>query len=115
MSLIIKKKKLKLYQTILKIDNTDNEIIIQYLLLVKQIRGLNDKEPNPVVEIFSYINHFSPEQFNKNFLDITSKKYSSMDKLLLFLQSILGQNWIEATFNERKKFINFFNSTINRI
>ena len=35
-----------------------------------------------------------------------------MDKLLLFLKNILNQNWVEATFNERKKFVNYLNTTI---
>ena len=107
-----KEKKLKLFQSILQIDNTQSEIIIEYLLLVKQIRGLNDNKLNPIVEIFTYINHIPLKEFNTNFLDITKKEYSSIDKLLLFLNNILNQNWIKATFNERKKFINFLNTLI---
>ena len=107
-----KEKKLKLYQSILQIDNTEREIVLQYLLLVKQIKGLNDKEPNPIMEIFTYINHFPPKQFNENFNDITEKKYSSLDKLLFFLKKVLSQNWLYTSFDERKQFIKFFNITI---
>ena len=52
-------EKLKLYQSILKIDNTNKEILLKYLLLVRQIRGVKDQNPNPVIEIFTYFNHFS--------------------------------------------------------
>ena len=82
------------------------------MLLVRQIRGVKDQNPNPVIEIFTYLNHFSPLKFNKNFVDITEKKHSSIDKLLLFFQNILSQNWGKATFDNRKKFIKFLNVTI---
>ena len=103
---------LKLYQSILKIDSTNKEILLKYLLLVRHIRGVKDQNPNLVIEIFTYFNHFSPLEFNKNFVDITEKKHSSIDKLLLFFQNILSQNWGKATFDNRKKFIKFLNVTI---
>ena len=52
------------------------EILLKYLLLVRQIRGVKDQNPNPVIVIFTYLNHFSPLKFNKNFVDITEKKHS---------------------------------------
>ena len=57
-----KEKQLKLFKDALKIDNTNRQIVNQYLLLVKQIRDITDKKENPVVEIMTYIHHFPPEQ-----------------------------------------------------
>ena len=103
-----KERKYDLYKKILKIDNTDRDIVLQYLLLVKQIRKPTDKNPNPVVEIMTYIHHFPLEQFNKIFVGFAEKKISSMGKLLLFLKKILNKDWTLSTFEERKAFINFF-------
>ena len=61
-------KKFELYKSILKIDNTDRNIIHQYLLLIKQIRKKTDKTENLKAEIISYIHHFPPTQFNKDFI-----------------------------------------------
>ena len=101
-------KKYKLYIQILKIDNTDRNIVLKYLLLAKQIRKVTDKEDNPVVQIMSYINHFPPEQFNKEFAGFGKKEKSSMEKLLTFLDEILSKNWIETTYEEREKAVRFF-------
>ena len=56
-------KKKELYKDILKIDNTDRNNVLQYLLLVKQMRKLSDKKENIVIEIMPYIHHFPPKQF----------------------------------------------------
>ena len=101
-------KKYKLYIQILKIDNTDRNIVLKYLLLAKKIRKVTDKEDNPVVQIMSYINLFPPEQFNKEFAGFAKKEKSSMEKLLTFLDEILSKNWIETTYEEREKAVRFF-------
>ena len=101
-------KKYKLYKDILKVDNTEREIVRQYLLLVKQIRKKTDKEDNPVIQIMSYIHHFPPEQFNKDFIGFGKKENSSMETLLLFLNTILSKDWAKATFEERRDAANFF-------
>lgn len=103
-----KEKKLSFYKDILNIDNTNRDILSQYLLLVKDIRNLTDDNPNPVVEIMTYIHHFPPEQFNQDFAGYAEKKNSSMEKLLLVLKKILSKDWIEATFEEKKDTFNFF-------
>ena len=103
-----KEKQLKLYKDILNIVNTDRKIIYQYLLLVKQIRKITDKKENPVVEIMTFIHHFPPEQYNKEFVGYAEKKYSSMEKILLILNKILSKHWKKTTFEERREATLFF-------
>ena len=104
---------LKIYKEILKINNTDKEIVFKYLLLFKKI---NEKKMDKSIiktEFSDYINHFQPKQFNDNFSDIIIKKYSSMEKLNLVIQKILSQDWIKTNYEKRKEALLFFNETIN--
>ena len=107
-----KEKKYELYKQILKIDNTDKRILLDYLLIVKQRQKINDISISPEEEIKSYINHFPPNEFNKYFNDIAIKEHSSIEKLLLIFEKILSQDWIETTFEKRREAYNFFIQTI---
>ena len=69
-----KEKQLELYQNILNIDNTKEEIVMDYLLLLKQIRKLENNDPNPLIEIMKFKNHFSPNKFNEHFSFIEKKR-----------------------------------------
>ena len=108
-----KEKKFELYKDILKIDNTNRDIVLQYLLLVKQIRKMTDDDPNPVVEIMTYIHHFPVEQYNKDFIGFGEKKNSSMGKILLFFKKIISKDWIKTTFEEKKEFFSFILKVLN--
>ena len=75
---------------------------------MKDIRKITDKHENPVVEIMTFIHHFPPEQYNKEFFGFAEKKYSSMEKILLILNKILSKPWIKTTFEEKREAVNFF-------
>ena len=107
-----KEKQLKLFKDALKIDNTNRQIVNQYLLLVKQIRDITDKKENPVIEIMTYIHHFPPEQFNKDFFGFAEKKISSMGKILLILNKILSEEWNEAKYEKKKEAASFLLNAI---
>ena len=69
-----KEKQLELYQNILNIDNTKGEIVMDYLLLLKQIRKMDDNDPNPLIEIMNFKNYFSTNKFNEHFSFIEKKR-----------------------------------------
>ena len=98
-------KKYDLYKQILKIDNTDSNILLEYLLLVnknQKIKGINKGQEE---EIKSYINHFPQSEFNKHFKSIVVKEHSSIEK-------ILSEDWIKTTFEKRREAYDFFLQTI---
>ena len=104
-------KKYDLYKQILKIDNTDSNILLEYLLLVNQnqkIKGINKGQE----EIKSYINHFPPSEFNKHFKSIVVKEHSSIEKILIVFTKILSEDWIKTTFEKRREAYDFFLQTI---
>ena len=105
-------KKYNLYKKILKIDNTDSNILLEYLLLVNQnqkIKGINKGQEE---EINSYINHFPPSEFNKHFKSIVVKEHSSIEKILIVFTKILSEDWIKTTFEKRREAYDFFLQTI---
>ena len=103
-----KEIKYLIYKDILKIDNTDRNIVRQYLLLVKEIRKITNKDQSLIEEIKMYINHFPPEEFNKYFGDFCEKKTSSMSKILMILKKILSKDWVNTSYEEKKSIISFF-------
>ena len=107
-----KEKQLELYQNILNIDNTKGEIVMDYLLLLKQIRKLEDNDPNPLIEIMKFKNHFSPNKFNEHFSFIEKKKNSSIEKLILIIKEILSRDWIKASIKEKNEIFKFFNKAM---
>ena len=107
-----KELKYLIYKDILKIDNTDRNIVRQYLLLMKEIRKTIDKDQNLIEEINTYINHFPPKEFNKDFAEFCEKETSSMSKILIILEKILSQDWINANYEEKKSAISFFYNVI---
>ena len=104
-----KEKQLELYQNILNIDNTKEEIVMDYLLLLKQMRKLDDNEPNPLIEIMNYKNYFSTNKFNEHFSFIEKKMNSSIEKLLIIIKEILNREWIKASIKEKNEILKFFN------
>ena len=59
-------KLLNLYEDLLKINNTEKAIVLNYLQFIKK---LYEKDSNKKIEIFSnYINHFSPKEGTLIFL-----------------------------------------------
>ena len=107
-----KEKQLELYQNILNIDNTKGEIVMDYLLLLKQIRKLENNDPNPLIEIMKFKNHFSPNKFNEHFSFIEKKKNSSIEKLILIIKEILSRDWIKASIKEKNEIFKFFNKAM---
>ena len=103
-----KEKQLELYQNILNIDNTKEEIVMDYLLLLKQMTKLDDNEPNPLIEIMNYKNYFSTNKFNEHFSFIEKKKNSSIEKLLIIIKEILNREWIKASIKEKNEIVKFF-------
>ena len=59
-------KLLNLYEDLLKINNTEKAIVLNYLQFIKK---LYEKDSNKQKEIFiNYINHFSPKEGTLIFL-----------------------------------------------
>ena len=106
--------KLQLYKEVIKLDNTDRNILRQYLLLFKKLRKTTDEKESLKAEIMTYINYFPPEEFNKDFSDYGKKEISSMGKLLLFLNEILKKDWSETTYEERRVTSKYFLNTIKQ-
>ena len=104
-------KLLDLYKEILNINNTDREIILQYLKLLK-IKNEKEKA-QPIEEYKKYINHFPKTDWNNNFSEIIKKDTSSLEKLELVLQKILCVNSLEMNRKNKSEIIAFFNKYIN--
>ena len=104
-----KEKQLELYQNILIIDNTKEDIVMDYLLLLKQMPKLDDNKSNPLIEIMNYKNYFSTNKFTEHFSFIEKKKNSSIEKLLIIIKEILNREWIKASIKEKNEIVKFFN------
>ena len=104
-------KLLDLYKEILNINNTDREIVLQYLKLLK-IKNEKEKA-QPIEEYKKYINHLPKIEWNNNFSEIIHKNTSSLEKLELVLQKILSLNSLEMNRKNKSEIIVFLYKYIN--
>ena len=72
------------------------------------MRKLSDKKDNIVIEIMPYIHHFPPKQFNEVFDGFAENDNSSMEKMLIILNTILREDWIKTTYEKRREAFDFF-------
>ena len=97
--------KLEIFNKILKINNTDKDIITKYLLFLKENNIVY--ENNDELKIF--FNFIPKENFSKYF----GIKISAIEKLILFFDKILSENWKLAKYDIRKETIFFFYNCFN--
>ena len=102
-------KQIDLYNELLKIDNTDRKILLQYLNFCIQINGGTSNMKVEMKEDFNkYSKYFPPEEWNINFSAVIEKKNSSLEKLDLIFQKISSKNWITTGDNSKKELLNYF-------
>ena len=111
---INKEKKINLYEELLKIDNTDKKILLQYLNFCIQINdGTSNMGDKMEKDFIKYSKYFPPEEWNKNFSGVIQRKdSSSLEKLELILKKIIGNNWILADDISKKDITKFIRNKI---
>jgi hypothetical protein len=106
-------KLIDLYKELLKINNTDEDIVFKYLLFVKEIYKNSKISIYGIDEFKKYINHIQIKKWNDNFSNIVKKKYSSLEKLNLIFQKILSQNWAHTDYKNMKLVLQYFANCID--
>jgi len=107
------KKLIDLYEDLLKINNTDEDIVFKYLLFVKEIYKNTNISKYEIEEFTKYIYHIPIKKWNDNFSNIVQKEYSSLEKLNLIFQKILSQKWAHTDYNNKKQVIQYFADCID--
>ena len=109
-------KKIDLFENLMKIDNTDESIVLQYLKFCIEINGGTHIEMSKEMakDFNIYINYIPPDEWNKNFSVIIKKEKSSVEKLESILQKIASQNWIKADKEQKIDFLNFFRKNLHQ-
>ena len=80
-------EKKNLYQKILKLDNTQEKYVVDYLLCCKKLARISEEEQlNYKNEFEKYHICISDSEYKKNFVEFSRK--SSKDKILFFIELI---------------------------
>ena len=103
--------KLKIFKEILEINNTEEKIVFEYLVLLKELHKNND-DSTIKIELEKYINHIPKNKFNDNFSKYILKESSSLEKLNSIIQKILSIDWFSSQYDERAEAIFFFDKII---
>ena len=108
-------KRISLYNELLKISNTNRDLILYYLQHVTDIYKTKEELLNSELAMSDFrhfINYFPPKEWNDKYSYIIEKKNSSIEKLNLVLQKILSQNWLDANHKDMKGILEFFRENI---
>jgi len=106
-------KKMNLYEELLKIDNTDKKILLQYLNFCIEINGgTSDMKVKMKEDFIKYSKYFPPEEWNKNFSGVIQRKDSSLEKLELIFKKIIEHDWILADDISKKDITKFIRNKI---
>ena len=104
-------KKLKIFKEILEINNTEEKIVFEYLILLKELHK-NYDDSTIKKELEKYINHIPKNKFNDNFSNYILKESSSLEELNSIIQKILSIDWFSSQYDERAEVIFFFDKII---
>ena len=107
------KKLIDLYKELLRINNTDEDIVYKYLLFVKEIYENSNKSNYLIGEFKKYINHIPIKKWNDNFSNIIKKENSSLEKLYLIFQRILSQKWAHTDYKNMNQILQYFTNCID--
>jgi len=103
---------INLYINILNINNTDQNIVLKYLLFVKELYKDDTMSIHAKNDFNDYLYFLPVETWNNNFVDIIKKERSSLENIDLVFQKILSKNWVQANYKEMNIVIQFFRDII---